>query len=226
MHRDRPTHRRITVPRRTSPAEAASIRPSAGLHPAETEGMARGVGVHLEAVVGIGVFGRLQDCGPERSDLLVGGREVIHPQIEVDLLRFASRPSRPRVVRCEWTPMRGSPDPHVAVSIPLGSRAPRSPPLGGGSKATVRRAGAVEPSGTKIGVWSSTLLPPGMQRVRSNPATKRGHRRSSHASAWTSTIRSPPRLTPDDTCAGALSITACLKRRACSRVSNTMKVTV
>lgn len=60
--------------------------------------MSGGVGVHLEVVGRIRLSGRLQDRCPESSNLLVGGRKVVDPQIEMDLLWCAVRPRGPNMV--------------------------------------------------------------------------------------------------------------------------------
>ena len=63
--------------------------------------MAGRVGVHLEALGGRRVGGRLQQTSTESEDLIVGCREILDEEVEVDLLRRTVRPVGLHVVRRE-----------------------------------------------------------------------------------------------------------------------------
>jgi hypothetical protein len=70
----------------TCPAVQA-LSPLASLNPAQAERVPGRIRVDLEVVDGVDLLHGLQHLRTQRHDTLVGGHEVLDPQVEVDLLR-------------------------------------------------------------------------------------------------------------------------------------------
>src|SRR5690606_952631 len=68
------------------------------LDPAQAEGMAGRIGVHLEVVVVVGLGSLLEETRPQRHHLLVRRVDVLHPEIEMDLLRVTVGPFRRHMI--------------------------------------------------------------------------------------------------------------------------------
>lgn len=65
------------------------------------------VGVHLEPFRRGGILTSLQLFGSQSRDLIMGSGEIIHIEIEVDLLRRPVGPIRRNMVRCQLYPHFG-----------------------------------------------------------------------------------------------------------------------
>src|SRR4029079_2441272 len=66
---------------------------------AQAEGVSGGIRVHLEGVAGSASDCFLQYARTERNDLFMCRREVVDPEVEVNLLRRPVRPLRFAMVR-------------------------------------------------------------------------------------------------------------------------------
>jgi hypothetical protein len=62
-----------------------ALLPLAWLNPAQTERMPGRIGIDLEVVDRVDVLRRLEQLRTQRHDTIVGGHEVLDPQVEVDL---------------------------------------------------------------------------------------------------------------------------------------------